>query len=173
MFGLKRKQKNNRGEPHPRVDPQALIAAQSVAAAVAAAIVAMLVLSGVWTFFTGITARVFPWFSIIQGIFIGLAVRRFGRGLDWRFPLIAGAAAWIGAFFGNLMVAIPVTTSELGSSSLEVIRGLTWWSFRTFFTEVITIVDFIYAFCAAAVAMFYSNRRLTRHEDFALRTRQR
>jgi len=172
MFGLKKKKKEKEQEPRPRVDPEALIAAQSVKAAVLAAIVTMLVLSGFWTFFTGMTGRVFPWFSIVQGIFIGLAVRRFGRGLDWRFPLIAGTVAWSGAFFGNLMLAIPVTTNELGASALEVIRGLTWWSFRTFFTEVITVVDHIYAFCAAAVAIFYSNRRLTRHEDYALRTRQ-
>ena len=173
MPSLKRKEKDKEEVPHPQVDPEALIAAQSLQAAVAAAIITMLVLSGFWTFFTGVTGRVFPWFSIIQGIFIGLAVRRFGRGLDWQFPVIAGTVAWAGAFFGNLMVAIPVTTSELGASPLEVIRGLTWWSFRTFFTEVITVVDYIYAFCAAAVAMFYSKRRLTRHEDFALRTRQR
>jgi hypothetical protein len=174
MFGLKkRKQRDEEAEPQPRVDPEVLIAAQSAIAAVLAAIVTMLVMSVFWTFFTGITGRVFPWFSIVQGIFIGLAVRRFGRGLDWRFPLIAGTVAWAGSFFGNLMVAIPVTTSELGASALQVISGLTWWSFRTFFTEVITIVDYIYAFCAAAVAMFYSNRRLTRHEDFALRTRRR
>lgn len=174
MFGLKgRKQRDKEGEPQPKVDPDVLLAAQSAKAAVLAAIVTLIVLSGFWTFFTGITGRVFPWFSIVQGVFIGLAVRRFGRGLDWRFPMIAGTVAWAGAFFGNLMVAIPVTTSELGVSPLQVIRGLTWWSFRTFFTEVITIVDYIYASCAAAVAMFYSNRRLARHEDFALRTRRR
>lgn len=169
----KRKPNDKEAEPQPRTDPEALVAAQSVKAAVLAALVTMLVLSGFWTFFTGLTSRVFPWFSIVQGIFIGLAVRRFGRGLDWRFPLIAGTFAWAGAFFGNLMLAIPVTTNELDASVVQVIRGLTWWSFRTFFAEVITIVDYIYAFCAAAVAMFYSNRRLTRHEDFVLRTRQR
>jgi hypothetical protein len=173
MLRSKGKQKDKDEVPQSPVDPEALVGAQSVRAAVAAAIVTMLVLGGFWTFFTGVTGRVFPWFSIVQGIFIGLAVRRFGRGLDWRFPLTAGTVAWAGAFLGNLMVAIPVTTSELGASAPEVIRGLTWWSFRTFFTEVITVIDYIYAFCAAAVAMFYSKRRLTRHEDFALRTRQR
>ena len=172
MFGLRRKKKDKKGEPQPRVDPETLIAAQSVKAAVAAAIITMLALSGFWTFFADLSGRVFPWFSIVQGIFIGLAVRRFGRGLDWRFPLIAGATAWIGAFFGNVVVAIPVTTGELGASAFEVIRGLTWWSFRTFFDEVISVVDYIYAFCAAAVAVFYSKRRLARHEEFALRTRQ-
>jgi hypothetical protein len=170
MFGLRKRKKVEAG-PRPPVDPEILIAAQSVKAAVAAAMVAVLVLSGFWSFFAAVSGRVFPWFSIVQGIFIGLAVRRFGRGLDWRFPLIAGAAAWTGAFVGNVIVAIPVTTGELEVGAFEVIRGLTWWSFRTFFDEVIGVVDYFYAFCAAAVAVFYSKRRLTRHEEFALRTR--
>ena len=167
------KKKTTRAEgPPAQVDPQKLVDAQSVRRAVLAAVAATVILSSFWMFFANVTGRVFPWFSILQGIFIGLAVRRFGRGLDWRFPLIAGMSAWIGAFFGNLLVAIPATTSALDASWWEVVRGLTWWSLRTFFDEVITVVDYIYAFCAAAVAIFYAKRRLNRHEVFALRTRQ-
>jgi hypothetical protein len=169
----KKKTRRTDGPP-PQVDPQKLKDAQSVRRAVVAAIAAILILSCFWMFFTDVTGRVFPWFSVVQGVFIGLAVRRFGRGLDWRFPLVAGVAALIGAFFGNLLVAIPVTTSALDAGWWEVVRGLTWWSIRTFFDEVITVVDYIYAFCAAAVAVFYAKRRLNRHEVFALRnvTRQ-
>jgi hypothetical protein len=165
----KKKTRKTDGPP-PQVDPQKLKDAQSVRRAVVAAIAAILILSCFWMFFTDVTGRVFPWFSVVQGVFIGLAVRRFGRGLDWRFPLVAGVAALIGAFFGNLLVAIPVTTSALDAGWWEVVRGLTWWSIRTFFDEVITVVDYIYAFCAAAVAVFYAKRRLNRHEVFALRS---
>lgn len=171
MAGPRQKKTATQKDPPPRVDAQLLIEAQSVAGAILAGIAAMLILSFFWTVLASASGRVFPWFSTIQGIFIGLAVRRFGRGLDWRFPLIAGLVAWCGAFFGNLLVALPVTTGELEVSALEVIRGLTWWSITTFFDEVITVVDYIYAFCAAAVAVFYSKRRLSRQEEFALRTR--
>lgn len=167
--GKKKKTRDER--PLRPLDPQKLVDAQSVGRAIVAALVATLVLGTFWMFFASVTGRVFPWFSIVQGIFIGLAVRRFGRGLDWRFPLVAGAFAWTGAFFGNLLVAIPATTSALDASWWEVVRGLTWWSLRTFFDEVITVVDHIYAFCAAAVAVFYAKRRLNRREVFALRTR--
>jgi hypothetical protein len=167
----KKKITRTEGSP-PQVDPQKLEDAQSVRRAVVAAIAATLLLSCFWMFLADVTERVFPWFSIVQGVFIGLAVRRFGRGLDWRFPLVAGTAAWAGAFFGNLLVAIPVTTSALDAAWWEVVRGLTWWSLRTFFDEVITAVDYIYAFSASAVAVFYAKRRLNRHEVFALRTRQ-
>jgi len=172
MLRLGKTQPKKDREPLRRIDPQTLIREQSVAGAIAGAVGAVIILSGCWTFFTAVSGRVFPWFSIVQGLFVGLAVRRLGRGLDWRYPLIAGSVAWLGAFFGNLLVAIPVTTSELDASVYQVVRGLTWWSFTTFFHEVITVVDYIYAFCAATVAMFCSKRRLNRHEEFALRTRQ-
>lgn len=175
MLRLKRKSKRQpreaRDEPLRKIDPRTLLEAQSPGAALAAALVAMLVLSWFWLFFTELTARVFPWFSILQGIFIGLAVRRFGHGIDWRFPAVAALVAWAGSFFGNLVVAIPATTAELDASAFEVVRGLTWWSFTTFFDEVITVVDHIYALCAAAVAAFFAPRRLDRHEEYALRTR--
>ena len=167
----KRRTREARDEPLRRIDPQVLLGAQSLSRAIAAALAAMLVLGWFWLLFTELTGRVFPWFSILQGIFIGLAVRRFGRGVDWRFPATAAVVAWAGAFFGNLLVAIPVTTAELDASAFEVVRGLTWWSFTTFFDEVITVVDHIYALCAAAVAAFYAPRRLDRHEAYALRTR--
>jgi len=172
MNPFRKKKSARAGGPPPRPDPQKLIAAQSLRGAIAAAVVATLLSSWFWMYVAILFGRVFPWFSILQGALIGLAVRRFGRGFDWRFPLTAGLVAWTGAFFGNLLIAIPATSDELGVTSLEVILGLTWWSFQVFFDEVITAVDHIYAFCAAAVAMFYSKRRLNRHEVFALRTKQ-
>ena len=173
MFRLRTKEPASADAPAPPPDPRTLIDAQSVIGATAAAVAVMILLCSVWVYVAVVSGRVLPWFSIIQGVFLGLAVRRFGRGLDWRFPLIAAVSALIGAFLGNLLVAVPTTSSTLGASATEVVFGLTWWSFETFFAEVITVVDYIYAFCAMAVAMFYSKRQLNRHEEFALRTRER
>jgi hypothetical protein len=173
MHRLRNRKEDRAARPPPRPDPQVLIEGQSLRGAIVAAIVAMLICSWFWMYLAILFGRVFPWISVIQGALIGLAVRRFGRGFDWRFPLVAGLIAWTAAFFGNLLIAVPTTSDELGVSPLEVIRGLTWWSFEVFFDEVITVVDYIYAFCAVAVAMFYSKRRLSRHEVFALRTKHK
>ena len=160
-------------KPVAQPDPQTLIASQSVMAAVVAGLVAALASSALWTALTVATARVFPWFSILGGIVIGLAVRRYGRGFDYRFPIIAVVLACTGALLGNLVIALPETTRQLDASVWQVVRGLTWRSFELFFDEVITIVDYIYAGFASAVAAFYSRRRLDRHEEFALRTMKR
>ena len=108
--------------------------------------------------------KVFPVGSIVQGVIIGIAVQRSGRGLDGRFPLIAGVAAWIGAFSGNLFIALVFTgmeTSDIGGDWLEILRS--------FYVNTVSIIDVIYAFCAVAVAAFFAKRRLNRYEVFALR----
>lgn len=151
-------------------DPAKLVAQQSVRAALAAGIVAVLLLCSLWTLVTIATDRIFPWFSMLQGAVIGMMVRRFGKGFDYRFPLIAACLACAGALVGNLVIALPETTEQLGASVWQVVRGLTWRSFQIFFDEVITAVDYIYAGFGAVLAAFYSRRRLTRHEVFALRT---
>lgn len=171
-FWNRKKAGKRSGERLPPADPQKLIAAQSLRRALLGGVAAALLMSWTWMYLALLTGRVFPWFSILQGIVIGLAVRRFGLGLDWRFPLTAAVLAWVGAYAGNVLIAIPTTAEELGVSGFAIVRGLTWWSFQVFFDEVITVVDHIYAFCAVAVAAFYAKRRLNRREEFALRTRR-
>ena len=85
--------------------------------------------------------------------------------MDWRFPLIAGIAAWTGAFSGNLFIALEFTASETGG-----VEGGWWQITRDFFVNTVSVIDVIYAFSAVAVATFYSKRPLNRHEVFALRT---
>ena len=170
MLRLKRKHEGQADDVLPPPDPQALIAAQSPGKAVVAGTVTMLILCVLWTAITVATGRIFPWFSIVMGAIVGRIVRRYGLGLDYRFPLLAAALVCTGAFLGNLMIAIPATADELDASVWQVIRGLTWRSFEIFFDEVITAVDYIYAGFAAALAVFYARRRLRRDEEFALRT---
>jgi hypothetical protein len=170
ILRLRKKHSGGLEPPRRRPDPVKLLQAQSTAGAMVGGLGALVLMSAVWTCAALLSDRVFPWFSIVQGAAIGLAVRRYGRGIHWRFPVLAAVLAWTGAFLGNFVIALPTTTGELGASAFEVLRGLTWWSFETFFDEVITVVDYIYAFSAAAVAAFWSKRRLNRHEVYALRT---
>ena len=59
--------------------------------AVAAAAVAL------WIWSCMLFDRYFPWGSVLQGMLIGLAMRRYGRGVDWRFPLAAALVAMAAA----------------------------------------------------------------------------
>jgi hypothetical protein len=149
-----------------------LIGAQSVRGALIAALATVAVATSAWLWITAYTGKFFPWFGVLQGALIGMAVQRMGRGLDWRFPAIAAVFAVAGSFAGGFFLALSTARAELGASAFSILRGLTIMTWEIYFEEVITPVDYIYAFCAASVAMFYAKRRLGRHELFALRSAQ-
>jgi hypothetical protein len=73
-------------------------------------------------------------------------------------------------FSGNFLVSLATTSAALEVSPMQVLRGLTIWSWQTWYAEVLTVVDLLYALFSAAIAAFYSKRRLQRNEVFALRS---
>lgn len=97
-------------------------------------------------------------------------MQRFGRGLDWRFPLLAAVVACMASYFGNLMIGVLETGRYIEASPASVLRGLSRDTMRVFFDNTISPVDHIYAFCSAGVAAFFANRRLNRREVLAVRT---
>jgi len=170
MFRLNQKHsKKTPGRPAP-ASAIALVRAQSPRRALMGAIGSVVVLNIVWVWISAITGKFFPWIGMLQGVLVGMTVQRMGRGLDWRFPAIAGVAAGLGSLAGGFMVALSTTEVELQTSAISILRGLTFMTWDIYFDEVVTPVDYVYAFCAAVVAVFFSRRRLTRQEEFVLRT---
>ncbi|MEQ9561390.1 MAG: hypothetical protein RLN69_02635 [Woeseiaceae bacterium] len=154
----------------PPIDATSLVAQQSLRGALVAATLVALCLNVIWLWLSNISGSFFHWYSVLQGPLIGLAVRHAGRGIDWRFPVTAAAVTMLAAFSGNFLVSLATTSAVLGASPLQVLRGLTVWSWQTWYAEVLTVVDLLYALFAAAVAAFYAKRRLRRNEVFALRS---
>lgn len=147
-----------------------LLAAQSVRNAIMASIITIILFSIIWSMLSTLVGAIYPWMTMIMGVFIGLAVRRAGFGLDWRFPVIAGVFAAIGALAGNIIVAAAFTAPELGTTTLNVLRNLTALTWPVFFEEVMTPADVVFGLFAAGLAAYFANRRLTREQYLALRT---
>jgi hypothetical protein len=154
----------------PPIDAASLIAQQSLRGALVAAAIVAICLNIAWLWLSNISGSFFHWYSVLQGPLIGLAVRHAGRGIDWRFPVTAAAVTMLAAFSGNFLVSLATTSAALEVSPMQVLRGLTIWSWQTWYAEVLTVVDLLYALFSAAVAAFYSKRRLQRNEVFALRS---
>ena len=91
-------------------------------------------------------------------------MRRAGRGLDWRFPVIAAVTSIAGALAGNVIVAASLTAAEFDTGTLTVLRAVTSFTWPVFFDEVMTPADVVYALAAGAVAAYFANRRLTRDQ---------
>ena len=154
-------------------DAGRILAEQSTGRAVLAGIAVALLLGWVWALVSVMSGRILPWLTILIGAIVGLAVQRFGRGIDWRFPVIAALIAWTGAYAGNLMIGVVETGRYIDANPFSVFAGLSADTMENFFENTINPVDHIYAFCAAGVAAFFANRRLNRREVLALRTQER
>jgi len=173
MFRLKQKHTPKPQERLPPADGRKLLAEQSLRRGLLGSIAAALLLCWLWALFSISTGRVIPWFSILIGALTGMAMQRFGRGLDWRFPVAAVAIAGTAAYAGNLMIGILETGRYIDEAPVRVLGGLSSDTFRNFFANTISPVDHIYAFSAGAVAAFFANRRLKRHEVLGLRARDK
>jgi len=150
-----------------------LLRDQSLRDALVASLVVVILFSALWAMASTLINRIFPWMTIVLGIVVGLIVRRAGRGLDWRFPVLAAAITLLGALVGNVVVAAAFTAAALETSTFTILRAVTSMTWPVFFDEVISAADIVYALFGAATAAFYANRRLSRSEYLALRMWQK
>lgn len=146
-----------------------LIEAQSFRDAVLASLIVIVLFSIIWAMLSTLLNRIWPWMTLLLGILLGLAVRRAGKGLDWRFPVLAAAATLAGALVGNVVVAAAFTARAMETTTLAVLRAVTAMTWPVFFEEALTPADIAYAVIGAGIAAFYANRRLSRTEYLALR----
>jgi len=168
---LRLRKKHGSGEPVQvtSADGYLLVEAQSIRSAIVAGLITITVFSILWITLSELTDRVFPWLTVVLGFLLGHAIRLAGRGTDWRFPVTAIVLALTGALFANAAVAASVTAEQLGIGTVQVLSAVTSMTWPVFFDEVLTVADGFYAACAAALAAFFSNRRLKRSEYHALR----
>ncbi len=150
------------------IDVPALIAAQSPRGALLGGLLAAVILTGIWVYGSLLFDQFFPWFSVVQGFFIGRAARHFGLGLDWRNPLIAAAIAIVAAFVGSFVSALFLTGREFGMPALSLVSEISGHTVATFANREFGVVGIIYAGMSAVVAAFFANRRLDRYEAVAL-----
>ena len=170
MFRLKQKHSRPDKRKYPEPDLKLILTEESLLRGVLGSLAVAALLCWIWAVQAMTTGRVFPWFSMLIGILIGIAMRRFGRGLDWRFPLSAGLLASVAAYAGNLMIGVLETGQYIEAQPMEVIAGLSLDTMKNFFKNTINPVDHIYAFCGIGLAAFFAKRRLNRREVLALRT---
>ena len=150
-------------------DGERLVRAQSLPSALVAGVIAVVIFCLLWVALTSLLDRVLPWLTLLLGAMVGFSVQRAGRGVDWRYPLLAAAVALGGATVANIVVAAATTADIFGTGTLHVLRAVTSMTWPVFFDEVFTAADAFYAVFAAALAAFLANRRLSRTQYYALR----
>jgi len=170
-YPLRLRKKHGTGEPSgaTAADGERLVRSQSLGNAFTAGIVAIVVYCLLWILLSSLLNRVFPWMTVLLGGLVGAALRRAGRGVDWRFPVLAAALALGGSVVSNIVVAASYTAETFGTGTLDILGAVTAMTWPVFFDEVWNVADTFYAVVAAAIAAFLANRRLSRSEFYALR----
>lgn len=166
---LRRKHGDGRRPAATAEDGARLVRAQSLRNAVVAGLITFVLFCVGWVAVSSLTGRVFAWMTVVLGAALGLAIRRAGRGVDWRFPLLAALMALAGSILGNIVLAAATTADEFGTGTLDILRAVTAMTWPVFFDEVWNVADGFYAVVAAGLAAFFANRRLTRVQFYALR----
>ncbi|MDZ7769529.1 MAG: hypothetical protein U5K38_10855 [Woeseiaceae bacterium] len=165
-----RKRHSSRPDPNtPPVDAGLLLREQSLQGAAVAGGVAVLLTIALWVALALVFDRYFPWFSVVQGFVVGRAIQRYGRGLHWSYPVLAGALTCVAAFAGSFIVALFLTSREFYTPVLTLVGEISLHTIRVFVLQNFQTVEIIYMLFAATLAAFYSGRRLSREEAVALR----
>ena len=169
VLRLRKRHGSGEGVTASAADGQRLVNAQSMRNAVVAGLIAIIVFSFLWMTLSDLLNKVYPWLTIVLGLLLGYAIRMTGRGLDWRFPVLAAILTLAGSLLANIVVAASVTADAEGIGTLHVLQSVTTLTWPVFFDEVLTAADGFYAVVAAGLAAFYANRKLTRTQYYALR----
>jgi len=172
VLRLPRRHSSDNATPPDPDEGARLVRQQSLRGAVLASLIVVIAFSAAWALMSVAIGRVFPWMTVVQALLVGLAVRRAGRGIDWRFPTVAAIAATSGALIGNIVVAAAFTAGEFDTGTMTILRSVTTMTWPVFFDEVMTGADLFYAVAGAGLAAFYANRRLTRAEYASYRSWQ-
>lgn len=150
-------------------DGARLVRAQSLRNAITAGLIVFVVFCLAWIAISSLTGRVFPWMTVVLGFLLGIAIRHAGRGVDWRFPVLAGVFAMVGSVLSNVVLAASTTAAEFGTGTFDILRAVTSMTWPVFFDEVWNIGDSLYAVLSAGLAAFLAPRKLSRSEFYALR----
>ncbi len=166
---LRRKHGEGRPVDVSAADGAKLVRVQSLRNAVLAGFVAVIVFCFFWVALTSAISRVFPWLTLVLAWMVGMAVRLAGRGVDWRFPALAGSLTATGAVVANIILAAWMTGPKHGTDTLHILQAVTSMTWPVFFDEVWNIGDTFFGVCATALAAFLAPRKLTRRQFHALR----
>lgn len=166
---LKKKHGEGQRPEATAADGARLVRAQSLRNAVVAGLIVLIAFCLLWVAASALTGRVFAWMTVVLGYMLGLAIRRAGRGVDWRFPTLAAAFALGGSVFSNVVLAASTTAAEFGTGTIDILQAVTSMTWPVFFDEVWNIADSFFAVLSAGLAAFLAPRKLSRSEFYALR----
>ena len=112
--------------PPAEVDPaeieqmrEILQSRQSLGRAIAGGFLSALIGAGAWAVITVVTGHQHEAMSLGIGLLVGLAVRKYGRGISPQFGVAGASLAFFGSLLGNVFSAGAVMAQALGQPLIQ------------------------------------------------------
>jgi len=144
-----------------------LLAEQNLVAATVFGALAMILAAGFYGVI-GSGGATYSFMSAGIGLAVGLTMQFLGRGIDYRFPLVASILALIGCLLGNMFtLVIYVARSNmvspfktLAETPLDVLVG---WA-----VSGVQLISLFFWMMSMVTAIYFAKRSLTREERLAI-----
>src|ERR1051326_4240777 len=92
---------------------------ESLVRGIAGGFLSALIGAGVWAVFTVVTGQQHEAMSLGIGLLVGLAVRKYGRGISPQFGVAGAILAFFGSLLGNVFSAGAVVAQILGQPLIQ------------------------------------------------------
>ena len=163
------------GQPHVEVDQDKLAelmarmhAQQSLPLGLVAGLVAGALAAVVWALLVKFTGYEIAWVAIGVGFLVGIAVRRFGRGIDARFNLLGALLALLAVIAGKVLALGMIVAAERGIGPTQVFEQLTLERVLRLLQETFHLLDILIYALAIWAGWQYASRRITQEELAAI-----
>jgi len=119
-----------------------------------------------WAAVTYLTNNQLGAMAVAVGALVGFAVRKFGKGIDIQFRILAALLALLGCLVGNLLVVCIIIARHGGFSVIGVISELTPAGAIKWLQATFDPVDIVFYGIAVYAGFKFAVRGLTQ-EDYA------
>jgi hypothetical protein len=133
---------------------------ENLPAGLVGGLLAALVAAGLWASLTALLGVQFGWLAPGVGAMVGVAVRRYGRGLGSRFGLLSAAFALLGCLLGDLEAAYLLAAQPFGLSGEEVLSLVRFEVMRDLLVSTFGVLDAVFYGVAVVLGYNLSFRRV-------------
>ncbi len=155
----------------PEIDParlQRLIQEikdnQSLVSGTLAGVAAAVVGAGLWAVITAVTSFQIGWMAVGVGFLVGVAVRKFGRGIDKPFGIAGAAISLLGCMAGNLLAFCIIISQQQQIPFSQLLSSLNPETAAGLMKATFNPMDLLFYGLAVYTGYRFSFRRISTEE---------
>jgi len=114
-----------------------------------------------WAFITISTEYQIGYMAIAVGLFVGVAVRYFGNGIEKIFGIIGAILAFLGCFLGNFLSTVGFIAAEQSMGFFEILLLIDINTFFSLIAETFNPIDLLFYGLAIYEGYRFSFRKIS------------